>query len=80
MIRLILLAIVFSSLVVAPASAYIDPGTGSYVFQILVAALFSGLYAIKLYWQKLKDYLTGAKKEGTPPEPASPKTPPQPKE
>jgi hypothetical protein len=33
---------------------YIDPGSGSYLFQILLAALFGSLYAIKIFWDRLK--------------------------
>ena len=31
--------------------AYLDPGTGSYVFQILMATSLGVLYAIKLFWR-----------------------------
>jgi hypothetical protein len=63
-----LLAVVFVNLVEAPAEAYIDPGTGSYVFQILVATFFGGIYAIKIYWQQVKEYLFGTKKTDRPEE------------
>jgi len=39
------------------AFAYLDPGTGSYVFQVLVAALIGGLFTIKIFWQKIKNFL-----------------------
>ena len=39
------------------AHAYLDPGTGSYVLQIAIAALFAGLFSIKLFWRKIKTYL-----------------------
>lgn len=35
------------------AHAYIDPGTGSYVFQILIAGLVAALYLFKQYWARL---------------------------
>ncbi len=37
------------------AHAYIDPGTGSYIFQILMAALLGSLYAVKVFWGNIKD-------------------------
>jgi len=40
----------------APAEAYIDPGMGSYVFQMLMAALIGGLFVVKHYWQRLTDF------------------------
>jgi hypothetical protein len=36
------------------AFAYLDPGTGSYIFQVLVAIFIGGLFTIKMYWQKIK--------------------------
>lgn len=35
------------------ASAYLDPGTGSYIFQILIAGILGGLYALKAYGRKI---------------------------
>ena len=34
--------------------AYIDPGTGSYVFQIIIAAFVALSFAVKVYWIKIK--------------------------
>jgi hypothetical protein len=33
--------------------AYLDPGSGSYIIQVLLAALLGGLTALKLFWHKL---------------------------
>jgi hypothetical protein len=33
--------------------AYLDPGTGSYVVQVLIAVFISGGYVIKTYWKKI---------------------------
>ena len=41
------------------ALAYLDPGTGSYIFQVLIAAFIGGLYTIKIYGQKIKDFFIG---------------------
>ena len=35
------------------AYAYLDPGTGSYIFQILIASFVGGLFAIKLFWRQI---------------------------
>lgn len=37
-----------------PAFAYLDPGTGSYVLQLLLGGLFGLLYLIKMKWRKIK--------------------------
>ena len=39
--------------------AYIDPGTGNYLLQIIMAALFGALFAIKVFWTKIKGMLAG---------------------
>lgn len=36
------------------AYAYLDPGTGSYILQLIAATLFMGLYAVKLFWNNVK--------------------------
>ena len=39
------------------AFAYIDPGTGSMVVQVLIGAFVGVGVAIKVYWYKLKEKL-----------------------
>jgi hypothetical protein len=46
----------------APVAAYLDPGTGSYITQVLVASLLGGLYALKLSWTRVKLYFSKAGK------------------
>jgi len=52
--------------------AYVDPGTGSYILQIVAAMVFGSIFALKLYWGKIKYFFTslfikkdGAEKENT---------------
>ncbi|MCA9473307.1 MAG: hypothetical protein MRJ96_09950 [Nitrospirales bacterium] len=40
------------------AFAYIDPGTGSYLFQMLMAGLLSSLFAVKMAWRNIKIYIS----------------------
>jgi hypothetical protein len=40
--------------------AYLDPGTGSYALQVLLAALFGGLFALKQSWSSLTNWLGSA--------------------
>ncbi len=37
--------------------SYIDPGTGSYVFQIIIAAFVAVSFMIKIYWHKIKRFI-----------------------
>jgi len=39
------------------AYAYLDPGTGSYIFQLLIAGLLGGLLAVKIFWSSIKKFL-----------------------
>lgn len=36
--------------------AYLDPGSGSFILQLLLATLLGSLFIIKTYWQKIKDF------------------------
>lgn len=42
-------------MVVAPAQAYLDPGTGSIMLQLLLGGVAGFLVIIKLYWYSLKE-------------------------
>ncbi len=41
------------------AHAYVDPGTGSYLLQILIAGILGAAFAIRLYWTRIKNFLSG---------------------
>ena len=49
--------------------AYLDPGSGSYLIQILIAALLGGAFVIKSFWRQITSYFTrlfkGKKEEQT---------------
>ncbi len=36
------------------ARAYIDPGTGSYAVQILIAFFLAALFSLKVFWKKIR--------------------------
>lgn len=42
---------------VSKVYAYIDPGTGSYVFQLIIAGLLAASFAIKTIWGRVKNFL-----------------------
>ncbi len=42
-----------------PASAYLDPGTGSMILSAIVGLFATAALAIKTYWYKIKRMLTG---------------------
>ena len=58
-IPLALLLTLAIMLLSAPAFAYIDPGTGSFLVQGIIAAVIGAGVAGKLFWHKIKAVLTG---------------------
>jgi hypothetical protein len=36
-----------------PAEAYIDPGSASYIFQVVAGALLGGIFLVRTYWGRL---------------------------
>jgi len=46
------------------AFAYIDPGTGSYFLQLLIAGLLGAFFAIKIFWKNIKTSLTNLFSKG----------------
>jgi hypothetical protein len=36
--------------------AYVDPGTGSFLFQLALAGLFGAAYAMKQAWSHFRDH------------------------
>lgn len=38
-----------------PVHAYIDPGTGSYVTQVIVATIVSAGFILRSYWSRVSD-------------------------
>jgi hypothetical protein len=41
---------------------YIDPGSGSYLLQMMIAGVLAGLFYIKAFWQQVKAFFTKPKK------------------
>ena len=42
-------------------SAYIDPGTGSYILQLLIAAFLGISLSLKIFWKKIKRLFSSKK-------------------
>lgn len=58
----------------ADAWAYIDPGTGSYLFQLTAAGLLAGIYAFRRYWDAVKARVLGGRADSSGDRPAGPGT------
>ena len=42
-----------------PAMAYLDPGTGSMLLQVLLGGVAGAAVVGKLFWQRIVSFLTG---------------------
>ena len=42
-----------------PALAYLDPGTGSFLIQGVIAVIVGAGFAIKMFWHRIKALFTG---------------------
>jgi len=38
----------------SPVHAYLEPGTGSYFTQVVIATLLGGLVTLKIWWRKVR--------------------------
>ena len=56
--QLLALTILFVLGSTSDAWAYIDPGTGSYLFQLLIAGGLAGMYTLRRYWHTVKATLS----------------------
>lgn len=50
LVSIVLLLLVTSE---RPAEAYIDPGTASYVFQVIAGAILGGVFLLRTYWSRV---------------------------
>jgi uncharacterized membrane protein YfcA len=55
-IKTLFIFVSVNALLPGNAYAYIDPGTGSYLLQLLICALLGALFAIKVFWRKIKKF------------------------
>jgi len=48
----------FFAVAIPTAHAYLDPGTGSYVFQVLIGAVLGAAVAVKVFWKRIWGFVT----------------------
>ena len=53
-----LLASVASLICTGPAWAYLDPGTGSMMLQLLLGGIAGAMVVGKLYWHRFRQFVT----------------------
>ncbi len=57
-LSIVAVVVVLSLLFPARVDAYLDPGTGSFLFQLLIGALVGAGFLLKVYWGKVKSFFT----------------------
>lgn len=62
-IKALLLGFFIFLVIPQPVSAYLDPGFGSMVWQMIVAVGFGAAFAIKIYWQKIRNFFSRNKND-----------------
>jgi|WetSurMetagenome_2_1015567.scaffolds.fasta_scaffold1682436_1 hypothetical protein len=58
-----LIVVLFLFVIVSSAYSYVDPGTGSYLLQIIIGFALAGLYTLKHYWGRLRNWFKMKKKD-----------------
>jgi len=53
MLAIILLLLLYFFVFAQSTYAYLDPGTGSYITQLMIGFVAGGLYLLKAYWRKI---------------------------
>ncbi len=57
----------FFELLLAKPMLYLDPGSGSFLIQLLIAALLGVSVAVRMYWTKIKNLFAGNKSDSIQP-------------
>ena len=42
--------------ILASPPAYLDPGSGSFLLQLLLAGILGGLFVVKMSWSRIKGF------------------------
>ncbi len=58
-IELVFIVFLFLIISTKTAYAYLDPGTGSFILQILAASALGALFAIKTFWRSIIGFFSG---------------------
>lgn len=60
---ILLLSLFATGYFISDAYAYIDPGTGSIVIQVIIGGLVGFGITLKIYWHKLKEKIFSVRKK-----------------
>lgn len=54
--KIILFLLIYNSVLINNAYAYLDPGTGSIILQAILGAIAAGFSYCAFYWNKVKKF------------------------
>ena len=54
--KIILFLLIYNSVLINSAYAYLDPGTGSIILQAILGAIAAGFSYCAFYWNKVKNF------------------------
>lgn len=57
-INIVILAFALWFLFPGVSHAYLDPGSGSLIFQMLVAGAAGAAFAVKIFWYRIKQFFS----------------------
>lgn len=57
-VSILFFLVTIALIIPSPTFAYLDPGNGSYLIQMLAASLFAGLYMGKKFWGDIKKFIS----------------------
>lgn len=71
-------AILIGLLFPRDAFAYLDPGSGSLIFQTVVAAMAGVAYGVRVYWSRIRNLFSRRRPTTLESPPVDPQAPPRP--
>jgi hypothetical protein len=60
--RVALLAVGCALVLARPAHAYLDPGSGSFLLQMLAGIILGAGVAVKVYWRKIRAFISSRRR------------------
>jgi hypothetical protein len=57
-------AVIIPLYLISPHKAYLDPGTGSIIIQLLIGVIVGGLVSIRIFWSKIRARFKGLSQQG----------------
>ncbi len=78
--KYLVLTLFVLSLFPSVAFAYLDPGTGSYLMQVLIGGVMGGMFAVSMFWRRIVAFFSnlfgrGTSKDNLADEPSKPSDP-----